>query len=164
MNVVYWVLVVIVCITIETVTISLTTIWFAGGALFAMFINLCGGDLLLQVIVFLTVSFLLLIFTRPVARKYLNAKTTPTNINAVIGRRVVVTEQIDGLRGTGAVQIGGLTWSARAFREETSPIKEGEVVKVIAVEGVKLLVEPVNLIQEDIERTSQMPGQKEKNI
>lgn len=125
----------------EAVTVGLTSIWFAAGALAALLCALLGGPLWLQVTLFIVVSALSLLAIRPVAQKYFNSKVEPTNADRVIGTEAVVTEAIDNLQGTGAVRIGGIVWSARSAVEESIP--EGTLVRVLRIEGVKVFVEVV---------------------
>ena len=62
-----WLVALIVFIIIEFVTMGLTTIWFAGGALVASVAAAFQAPIWLQVTLFLVVSLLLLFFTRPIA-------------------------------------------------------------------------------------------------
>lgn len=124
---------------IESITLGLTTIWFAGGALIAFLVAILGGAVWLQVVIFLAVSMLLLIFTRPIAMKYMNKNVQKTNVDSLEGEMAVVIQTIDNLKGTGQVVIRGMEWSAKT--REDKVIKEGTVVKVITVEGVKAVVE-----------------------
>ena len=124
MDAIIWLGIVIVLIIIEIVTLGLTTIWFAGGALAA-----CIAAL----------SVLLLLFTRPLAVRYLNRNRTLTNVESMIGRQGVVLEAIDNLREQGQVRIGGLEWMARAA-EDTDKIPEGTAVEVVKIDGVKAIV------------------------
>lgn len=125
----------------EAVTVGLTSIWFAAGALAALLCALLGGPLWLQVTLFIVVSALSLLAIRPVAQKYFNSKVEPTNADRVIGTEAMVTEAIDNLQGTGAVRIGGIVWSARSAAEESIPV--GTLVRVLRIEGVKVFVEVV---------------------
>ena len=88
MDAMVWLAVMIVLIVIEIITVGLTTIWFAGGALVAMFVSALGGGMMLQIIVFLIVSFALLIFTRPFAIKYIKKNRVKTNYEGIIGKVV----------------------------------------------------------------------------
>ena len=124
---------------IESITLGLTTIWFAGGALIAFLVAILGGAVWLQVVIFLAVSMLLLIFTRPIAMKYMNKNVQKTNVDSLEGEIAVVIQTIDNLKGTGQVVIRGMEWSAKTRGDKI--IKEGTVVKVITVEGVKAVVE-----------------------
>ncbi|MBQ9120503.1 MAG: NfeD family protein [Lachnospiraceae bacterium] len=137
-----WLILFVVLIGVEAATMGLFTIWFAGGSLAAFVVALFEGGWLTQVIVFLAVSFVLLIFTRPVAVRYYNNKRAKTNIESVVGEEVRVTEEINNFQETGAVILNGLTWTARSCKDE-DVIPVGEKVTVRKVNGVKLLVEPV---------------------
>ena len=133
-----WLILLGILLIIEIITLGLTTIWFAG-ALIAFLVAILGGAVWLQVVVFLAVSILLLLFTRPIAMKYMNKNVQKTNVDSLKGEKAVVIQTIDNLKGTGQVVIRGMEWSAKA--REDKIIKEGTVVKVITVEGVKAVVE-----------------------
>lgn len=135
-----WLVALIVFIIIEFVTMGLTTIWFAGGALVASVAAAFQAPIWLQVTLFLVVSLLLLFFTRPIARKHFNLGRTKTNIDGLIGRQAVVKVRIDNLRSTGEVTVGGMDWSARAVSDD-SVFEESEIVVIKAIKGVKLIVE-----------------------
>lgn len=135
----YWLIAFVVLLIVEGATMGLTTIWFAGGTIAAFVVNLLGGNIWIQIGVFLAVSFLLLIFTRPVAVKYLNQNRTKTNIDEVIGQNAVVTEKIDNLQGCGQIRLKGMDWTARTA-EGAGTIEKGTTVEVVAIEGVKLIV------------------------
>ena len=92
-----------------------------------------------QIAVFIAVSVLLLIFTRPIALKYMKKGASKTNVDSIPGQTGIVTHTIDNLKAEGQVMIQGMDWSARS--KEGTVIEEGKVVKVAAVEGVKLIVE-----------------------
>ena len=98
--------------------------------------------MLLQIGVFLVISTLLLIFTRPAAAKFMNQKVERTNVDSLIGKHAVVTETVDNLKGTGRVQIGGADWKARSG-EESLILNKDEIVKVSRVDGVKLIVNKI---------------------
>lgn len=134
-----WLVILAVLIVIEIATLGLTTIWFAGGALAALVASLVGGPLWLQIALFLAVSVLLLIFTRPVAVKYMNKGVQKTNVDEVLGETGIVIQKIDNLKAEGRVMLKGMEWTARS--KDGQNIEEGKVVKVTAVEGVKLIVE-----------------------
>ena len=125
----------------EGITVGLTCIWFAAGSLVALVVSLLDGPLWLQIVLFLVVSILCLLSIRPFARKYLNSKVEPTNADRIIGAEVKVTEPIDNLMARGAVNIAGMTWSARSESDENIPA--GTLVRVLRIEGVKVYVEVV---------------------
>ena len=134
-----WLIAMVVLLVIEGVVPGLVSIWFAAGALFALLAALLGAELWLQCVIFLAVSLVLLALTRPLAKKYVNARTTPTNADRIIGQDCIVTEEIDNLHGTGAVLVDGKTWTARMEQADGSAPK-GAVVKALRIEGVRLIV------------------------
>lgn len=139
MESIWWLGFLVVLLLIEIATLGLTTIWFAGGALAAFAVSLTGGQLWAQALVFFGVSAVLLIFTRPLAVRYINKNAVRTNADSLIGQTGIVTEDISNLDSTGQVQIQGQIWTARSEEEETQ-IPKGEKVVVEKISGVKLIV------------------------
>ena len=135
-----WLALTAVLLIIEIVTLGLTTIWFAAGALFAFFAALLGMNQGIQIGVFVVVSFVLLFFTRPLAVKYLNTKTIKTNTEALVGKTARVIVDINNLKSQGQVVINGLEWTARSS-DDTVVFKIGDSVTIVGIEGVKLIVE-----------------------
>lgn len=134
-----WLALVIVLIVIEIFTVGLTTIWFAGGALAAIVINLLGLGMVWQIIVFLVVSGVLLFFTRPWALKYINSNRVKTNYEGVIGKVIRITEIVDNMNQTGKAVVNGQEWSVRSEQDKVI-LGEGTLAKVVKIEGVKLIV------------------------
>lgn len=137
-NSVYWLIALALLIFIEIVTLGLTTIWFAGGALVAFIVSLFFDNLLVEIILFLLVSMILLFFTRPLVLKYFNPKKTRTNYQAVIGKEAYVIIAIDNISATGQVVVDGQEWSAKS--KENVVIEKGTKVIIHDVVGVKLIV------------------------
>ena len=135
-----WLALTAVLLLIEIVTLGLTTIWFAAGALFAFFAALLGMNQGIQIGVFVVVSVVLLFFTRPLAVKYLNTKTIKTNTEALVGKTARVIVDINNLKSQGQVVINGLEWTARSS-DDTVVFKIGDAVTIVGIEGVKLIVE-----------------------
>lgn len=135
-----WLGLFVVLILIELFTVGLTTIWFAAGALAGMAANLLGANLPVQIIVFLAVSCVLLIFTRPWAMKHLNQKRTKTNYESQIGKVILITEKVDNLAQTGKSVVDGQEWTVRT-RNKKEVLEKGSLAKVMDVSGVKLMVE-----------------------
>ncbi len=135
-----WLIILVLLVIIELLTMGLTTVWFAGGALAATLASLLGLPLVIQIILFLVVSGLLLFFTRPIAVKYFNKDRVRTNAESLVGRQAIVVSEIDNLQGTGQVNVGGMEWTART-RDENITLPVGAVVVVLAIDGVKLIVE-----------------------
>lgn len=135
-----WLIILVLLVVIELLTMGLTTVWFAGGALAATLASLLGLPLAIQIILFLVVSGLLLFFTRPIAVKYFNKDRVRTNAESLVGRQAIVISEIDNLQGIGQVNVGGMEWSART-RDGNITLPVGAVVVVLAIDGVKLIVE-----------------------
>jgi len=138
MNSIYWLIVLAVLILIEIMTLGLTTIWFAGGALVAFIVSLFFDNLLVEIILFLIVSLVLLYFTRPFVLKYFNPKRTKTNYEGLIGKEALVIITIDNINGIGQVSVDGQDWSAKSL--EGNIIEKGSRVKIQGITGVKLMV------------------------
>lgn len=139
---VFWVIAFVVLIGIEVLTMALTTVWFAGGALAAFILALLGAGVEAQLIVFVIVSFILLFFTRPFVAKYINKKTTKTNSESLIGRHARITALVDNERSTGAAVVNGQEWTARAF-DDSKIYAPDETVVIREIRGVKLIVSSV---------------------
>ncbi len=139
MEMIFWLVVFVVLLLIEIATMGLTTIWFAGGALVAFLASYIGFDIVVQVLVFLIVSILLLVLTRPLAVKFFNKDRQKTNAESLIGQKAVVKEEINTLQATGRVEVNGMEWSAKT--EETDIIATDAVVVIKGIQGVKLIVE-----------------------
>ena len=141
-----WMAFLIICLVVELITVGLTTIWLAGGALVAFILAAVGADLWIQLVAFFVVSFVLIFFTRPYAVKYFNPRRTRTNSEELIGEVVKVIERIDNRAAEGRALVKGLEWSARAVADDMI-IEKDTLVKVVRIEGVKLIVEPIEETQ-----------------
>lgn len=134
-----WLLLLIAFIVTELATAQLTTVWFAVGALISLILQMAGvKSIPIQVLVFIFVSLIALIATRPLVRKLTKNKNQPTNADMNIGKTAIVISDINNLEGSGQVKINGNVWSARSTDGEI--ISEGSTVTVQAIEGVKLIV------------------------
>ena len=138
-----WIVVMIATIVIEAATMGLTTIWFTGGALIALIVEMLNGSVYLQILAFLMISLSLLCFTRPLAVKYFNRERTRTNLDGLIGKQAVVIVSVHNLNETGRVVVEGKEWMARST-DVSRTFEEGEIVRIQSIQGVKLMVEPNN--------------------
>ena len=136
---IYWLIGIIVLLIIEVLTMGLTTVWFAGGTLAAFIACVAGADLLIQIVLCGAVSLVLLFFTRPFARRYINKDVEKTNLEGLIGREARVTEQINNRLDAGEAVHAGQYWSARSVCD-SEIIDVGSRVVIEAVSGVKLIV------------------------
>lgn len=140
MAVLWFCLLVLFTIT-EASTVTLTSIWFAVGALFALIASFLTDAVWLQTVLFFGVSAVLLLLLRPWSRRYLTPKKTKTNVDAVIGMQGVVIEPIDNLNAGGRVKLGAMEWAARS--SDGQPIAVGTQICADRIEGVKVFVTPV---------------------
>ena len=136
----FWVVALVVFLIVEAVTAGLVSIWFVFGSLVALICAALGAAVWLQIFWFVIVSVATLVLTRPLVKRYVDSRSVATNADRSIGRAAVVTERIDNLAATGAVQIDGVVWTARST-DDAVAIETGERVTVRAIEGVKLIVE-----------------------
>ena len=139
-QVVFWLILLIILVAIEIATMGLTTIWFAGGAFVATAFD---APLYVQITLFLSVSVVLLLFTRPIAMKYFNRDRIKTNAESLIGKQAIVTEEVDNLMAAGTVSVDGQEWTARNVMDGVK-LPRGTIVIIRAISGVKLIVEERN--------------------
>ena len=124
-----WLGILAILLVIEAITVGLTTVWFAGGALVACIVSWLGGGIVVQLLLFFGVSVVLLIFTRPLAVRYMNKGVEKTNAESLLGKRAVVINDIE--------------WTARSA-DESVEIPAGAVVEIKEIRGVKLIVKEDN--------------------
>lgn len=134
-----WLGLMILFIVMEIATVGLTAIWLAGGALAALIVSVAGLGIEWQILAFIIVSFLLLVFTRPFAKKYINSHHEKTNYEELIGEVVKVTETVDNLEQTGTAFARGLEWTARST-DNAEKLPAGTLAQVVSVSGVKLIL------------------------
>lgn len=134
-----WLIALVVLLIIEIITLGLTTIWFAVGALIAFFAAWFGAPWGVQLALFFVASFVLLIFTRPVVQKKLNSSREQTNVNSMIGREGKVIEEIDNFNGKGRILVNGMEWTART-EEDGVVIPADTKILIQEIRGVKAIV------------------------
>ena len=136
---IFWLILMVICIVFEIATVGLVSIWFAGGALIACFLAMANIHVVIQVIVFLVVSLLLLIVTKPMAKEWINKDRVRTKYEGIIGKVVRVTERVDNINETGTALINGQEWTARS-KNDNIILEQGEVAQVVNISGVKLIL------------------------
>ena len=134
-----WLAFMIVFIVVEIITVGLTSIWFAGGALAALLAALTRLRIDLQNLNIIALTIIQLFYTRPFALKYVKPHNVKTNYEEIIGKEVLVTERIDNKEETGKAVFNGMEWTARSI-EEQSVMEAGEKAHVVEIKGVKLYV------------------------
>ncbi len=149
MEVYIWLGIAIVSVIAEMATAGLAAIWFAPAALISMVLAILKVPVSVQIPVFIIVSGLLMLLFYKKIKDNIDKKSEKTNLDAIIGKEGVAEEDIPQ-RGLGRVKIGGISWSAY-IKNDSEPIKKGEYVKVLAIDGVKLLVERLTVESQEHE-------------
>lgn len=139
--VIWWLIAVIVFLAAEAATVALVSVWFAGGALLAMLAAALGAGIAVQIAVFTVSSCALLALMWPLAKKRQNSRHVRTNADRLIGREVLVTEQVENLKETGEIKVNGVLWTAVSV--DGSLIPTGSLVRIERLEGAKVYVRPV---------------------
>ena len=134
-----WIAVLIAAVVVEALTNDFVAIWFFPAAVVSMILSLFETSPWLQLVLFLVIGLALVVATRPLCRKFLTTKQEKTNVDAIVGKVCIVTEEIRNIDEMGEVKVGGLRWSARAADNRIIPV--GEQVTVKEIQGVKLIVE-----------------------
>lgn len=135
-----WLVIAILCLVIEGITVELLSVWFSASALITMILALVGVPLEWQLVIFATLSVLLIIFTRPLLNKYLKKNESKTNVDALIGEIGTITKDILP-DDRGEIKIKGQYWLA--ISAENDKIEIDSKVSVIAIEGAKLIVKKI---------------------
>ena len=134
-----WIAVLVAAVVVEALTNDFVAIWFFPAAIVSMILSLFDTSPWLQLLFFLIIGLLLVVATRPLCRKFLVSKQEKTNVDAIVGKVCIVTEEIRNIDEMGEVKLGGLRWSARSAEDRVIPV--GEQVTVKEIQGVKLIVE-----------------------
>lgn len=128
-------------IIIEALTVQLVTVWFAVGAFCSFVASFFTESLPVQLLIFIAVSAIALLVTRPLVRRLTSSKKLPTNADMYIGEEGLSLEKIDNIAATGLVKVKGSLWTARSF-DDSLVIEKNTPVVVEKIEGVKLIVRP----------------------
>lgn len=136
-----WIGIAVVLAIIEGITIQLVSIWFMLGAIFAAITSVFTDSIIIQVLVFIIVSFVSLIATRPIVKNFMKQKgIVNTNSNRLVGQTGVMISDITDIEQIGRAKVSGEVWSVKT---NSAPILKDSKIKVLAIEGVKLIIEPL---------------------
>lgn len=140
-----WLCLMIALVVLEITTTQIICVWFAFGAMVTSILTAIFGDMGFgigwQITVFTVLSVALLFATRPLVKKLLSKRTEKqkTNLELYIDKDALVVEDIDNIKGEGAVKINGIVWSAKSKNGEA--ISSGEIVIFKEIIGNKAIVE-----------------------
>lgn len=138
-----WIAIAVVTAIFEGITVQLVSIWFTVGAVASAIVSVFNDNLLVQLAVFIIVSVICIVITRPLADR-LKKKTgdIPTNCDRYIGKTAEVIVDINNNEAVGQVRVDGSVWSAKSTTNDI--LKVGTKVKVNSIQGVKMLVTPMS--------------------
>ena len=140
-----WLIIAGVCLILEIATVGFLIFWFAVAALITCILSLFIPSVIAQTAIFVVLSAVLIFLTRPLANKINKKDNTVTNVNSVIGKEAVVTKEINSsIGGIGQVKLGGDVWSA-ICTDSNNPIPVGSKVTILKIDGVKVIVEPLDI-------------------
>ncbi|MBR3720556.1 MAG: NfeD family protein [Clostridia bacterium] len=134
-----WLIIAILFFILEMMGPGFLLFWVGVGALIAMVVSIFVDNLVVQIGVFTIASTVLLFCTRPFVKKFSKNDNTITNAQSIIGKKAVVTKEINSLKGTGQIKVNGEAWSAKSSKEDI--IEEGAKVTILNINGVKAIVE-----------------------
>ncbi|APT72688.1 hypothetical protein BG95_07415 [Thermosipho sp. 1063] len=136
--VVFWIVLGLILMVMEILIPTFFIFWFGVGALVSSLVAYFIGNTIWELVVFIVVSGILVVFTRPLVDKITGEQTRKINIDDIIGKKALVLEDIDNKSGKGIIKVNGDTW--RAFSKEDEIIEKGKYVKILKVEGAHLVV------------------------
>lgn len=135
---IFWAAAIILFAIAEAVTAQLVSIWFVAGSIAALIAALFGATPIIQAVIFIAVTILALVITRPLVKKYIHPKKEYTNADKVIGQIGIVAEEINNIKATGQVKVDGKMWTARSTDNSIIPAEREIIIE--RIEGVKLIV------------------------
>lgn len=135
--VIVWGAILIVSIIVEALTVQLVSLWFAVASILSMLLAYLGTPIWVQTCVFIAVTVILIIVTKPLVKK-LQRKPARTNADINIGKTAIVTEEINNQSGTGRATISGVSWMARSL--DGNVIPKDSIVKIVDIDSAKLIV------------------------
>ena len=138
----FWLIVAGLFFVGEIFTLGFLIFWFGIGALFAMLVSFFTTNIIIQTTVFIITSTIFILATKPLVKKFVDVKKTNTNVFSIIGKKALVTKDIDPIHSSGQIKLNGEVWSAETENDEI--IKEGSEVEVLKINGVKAIVKLVD--------------------
>ena len=130
-----WTIILVLSIIIEAITIDLVSIWFGVGALVALVSQIFHASTTVQIVLFIVVSLICIVGSRPLAKRYLRGNTVKTNLDRMIGEHCLVTDTIQADK-KGEVKVNDRVWFATSLNNEV--ITAGQYAQVVAIEGSHL--------------------------
>ncbi len=140
---VIWLIIAGAMFLLEIMTVGFLVIWFGVAALFTMVLSFFVENMAIQTGFFLILSTILILLTKPLVKKFIQkGEREPSNVYTILGKKAIVTTDIDPIKSTGQVKIDSDVWSAKEENNEFLPI--GTHVEILRVEGVKVIVKKID--------------------
>ena len=136
-----WIIVAGVFFIAEIFTTGFLVFWFGLGALIVSFLSFIIPDIIIQTIIFLILSVIFIISTRPLVNKFLKTKNVQTNVFSEVGKHGIVIQELDSKKNQGQIKVKGEVWSAEELNGKNVPV-DTEVV-IVKIDGVKAIVSVV---------------------
>ena len=134
-----WIIFAGICFVAEIATVGFLIFWFGIGAIIAMIVSFFTDNIAIQTASFIISSTILLFFTRKFANKISKKdENIQTNAFSIIGKKGIVTKEIDSFSNSGQIKVGSEIWSAKSINDEK--ISEGTEVEVLEINGVRAIV------------------------
>lgn len=147
----FWLIAAGICFVVEIATVGFMVFWFGIGALVAMLVSFFIPNVYVQAFIFLITSTVLLFLTKPFVNKFVNKdKVVATNAYSIIGKKGIVTKEINPILGTGQIKVNGEVWSAKTLLEEIIP--ENAEVEITEIDGVKAVVKVISNVNSKKEK------------
>ena len=128
----------------EIMTVGFLVFWLGVSALITMCVSFFTDNLLIQGTVFVICSAILILATKPFVKKFVNKSVSDAKTNAfsIIGKKAIVTKEINSINGIGQIKVDGEVWSAEGI--DGSNIEKGTEVEITRIDGVRAIVSPIS--------------------
>ncbi len=128
----------------EIITTGFLVFWLGVAGLITMCVSFFTDNLMIQASIFVILSAVLILATKPFVKKFVNKKgnTEKTNAFSIIGKTAIVIKDIDSINGVGQIKVDGEVWSAEGV--DGSNIEKGTKVEVKEIDGVRAIVTPIS--------------------
>ncbi len=138
-----WLIVAGISFVIEMFTAGFLVFWFGISAIIVMLLSFFISDLIVQTSIFIVLSIILILMTRPLVNKFITTKTVNTNVFSLIGKKALVIKELNSINGKGQIKVNGEVWSAEEIEGRTVP--ENTEVEIVEIKGVKAIVSVTKL-------------------
>ncbi len=136
-----WLGVFVLSFILEAITQDLVSIWFRLGALVCVCIS-GFTEWWVQLIVFVAVSAIALLATRPLVKKILDRNERKTNSDDYVGQKVKTITDVTKFDG-GEVKLNGIVYTAILMEDSDETIEKDIVVEVVAIKGNRLVIKKI---------------------